>query len=146
MKQHLIVRIGAKLLIPPIMLIALYVQFHGDFGPGGGFQAGVIFAAALILYGLVFGSAELCRVAPPHIILKLMAAGWLIYIGAGFIGLGLGGGYLNYNVLSINPMTGQHLGIFLVELAVGITVASAMLVIYQCFAAHQRVEPADDEG
>ncbi|MDH5410033.1 MAG: cation:proton antiporter, partial [Alphaproteobacteria bacterium] len=21
------------------MLFALYVQFHGDFGPGGGFQA-----------------------------------------------------------------------------------------------------------
>ena len=37
------------------MLFALYVQFHGDYGPGGGFQAGVIFAAAVILYALVFG-------------------------------------------------------------------------------------------
>ena len=127
------------------MLFALYVLFHGDLGPGGGFQAGVLFAAAFILYGLVFGLADLCRVAPPHMVLKLMAIGWLIYISVGFIGVGLGGKYLDYNVLSLNPMTGQHLGIFLIELAVGVTVASTMLAIYQSFAAHQTGEPADDE-
>ena len=56
MQHHLILRVVSKLLIPPILLFALYVQFHGDFGPGGGFQAGVIFAVAFILYGLVFQS------------------------------------------------------------------------------------------
>ena len=50
-----VLRIIAKIIIPMILLFALYVQFHGDFGPGGGFQAGVIFAAGFILYGLVFG-------------------------------------------------------------------------------------------
>ena len=55
MKQQTILRIVSKLLIPYILLFALYVQFHGDFGPGGGFQAGVIFAAGFILYALVFG-------------------------------------------------------------------------------------------
>ena len=39
-----IIRVVTKLIIPYILLFALYVQFHGDFGPGGGFQAGVIFA------------------------------------------------------------------------------------------------------
>lgn len=145
MKHHIILRIGAKLLIPMIMLFALYVQFHGDYGPGGGFQAGVIFAAALILYGLVFGLAQLRRVAPLANVIKLMAAGWLVYIGVGFAGLGLGGNYLDYNVLSATAMTGQHLGIFLVELGVGITVASTMLAIYHCFALHQSRELADDE-
>ncbi len=145
MKHHIILRIGAKLLIPPVMLFALYVQFHGDYGPGGGFQAGVIFAAAFILYGLVFGLAELRRVAPLPIVTKLMAIGWLIYIGAGYAGLVLGGKFLDYNVLSHDPVSGQHLGIFLVELGVGITVASTMLAIYQCFASHQSRELADDE-
>jgi len=145
MKHHLILRIGAKWLIPFIMLFALYVQFHGDYGPGGGFQAGVLFAAALILYALVFGLAELNRVAPPKHVLKLMAIGWLIYIGTGFAGAGLGGKYLDYDVLLNDPVSGQHLGVFLVELGVGITVASVMLAIYQCFAAHQLRELADDE-
>ena len=55
MKRQSILRVVSKLLIPYILLFAFYVQFHGDYGPGGGFQAGVIFAAAFILYGLVFG-------------------------------------------------------------------------------------------
>lgn len=146
MKHHIILRIGAQFLIPPILLFALYVQFHGDYGPGGGFQAGVIFAAGFILYGLVFGLAELRRVAPLRIVTKLMAIGWLIYIGAGYAGLALGGNYLDYNVLMHDRIEGQHLGIFMVELGVGITVASTMLAIYQCFAGRQTNEPADDAG
>ena len=58
MRYDLILRVVAKLLIPFILLFALYVQFHGDFGPGGGFQAGVILAAAVIFYGLIFGLAR----------------------------------------------------------------------------------------
>jgi multicomponent Na+:H+ antiporter subunit B len=50
MRNDLILRVIAKLLIPFILLFALYVQFHGDFGPGGGFQAGVILAATVIFY------------------------------------------------------------------------------------------------
>ena len=54
MNHHLVIRVVSKLLIPFILLFGLYVQFHGDFGPGGGFQAGVIFASAFVLYALVF--------------------------------------------------------------------------------------------
>ena len=53
--KYLILRIVTKILVPFILLFALYVQFHGDYGPGGGFQAGVIFAAAIILYSMLFG-------------------------------------------------------------------------------------------
>mgnify|MGYP003487470888 CR=1 FL=1 len=58
MMNDLILRVVAKLLIPFILLFALYVQFHGDFGPGGGFQAGVILAAAVIFYALIYGLAD----------------------------------------------------------------------------------------
>ncbi|MHA7838790.1 MAG: MnhB domain-containing protein, partial [bacterium] len=54
-QEKIVLRIVGKGLIPFILLFALYVQFHGDYGPGGGFQAGVIFAAGLILHGLIFG-------------------------------------------------------------------------------------------
>ncbi len=134
MSHHIVLRVVAKLLIPLILLFALYVQFHGDFGPGGGFQAGVIFAAALILYALVFGLDSMRRVLPPTLLHVLMACGVLLYGGVGVAGLLLGGNYLDYNVLAADPVAGQHLGILLVELGVGITVTATMLSLFYGFA------------
>ena len=138
MKRHLIPRVIAKLLIPPILLFALYVQFHGDFGPGGGFQAGVIFGAGFILYALLYGVENASRVAPPWILRVLVAAGLLLFAGVGVIGLLLGGNYLDYNVLAADPVAGQHYGIILVELGVGITVAAVMMTVFFAFAGRAR--------
>ncbi len=134
MRHHRVLRVVTKLLIPFILLFALYVQFHGDFGPGGGFQAGVIFGSAFILYTLIFGLDNALKVAPPEIVTRLMALGVLLYGGVGIVGILLGGNYLDYNVLSAEPSQGQHLGILLVELGVGITVAATMVTIFFQFA------------
>ncbi len=138
MRANLILHVVAKFVIPLIILFALYVQFHGDFGPGGGFQAGVIFSAAIILYALVFGLEAAERIIPSHWLHKLAALGVLIYAGVGMVSLLLGGNYLDYSVLGSNQVTGQHLGILLVELGVGITVASVMLIIFFAFAGRAR--------
>ena len=134
MNHHLVLRVVAKMLLPPILLFALYVQFHGDYGPGGGFQAGVIFAAAFILYALVFGLETARRVVPEGVVRAAMAVGLLIYTGVGFAGLLLGGNYLNYSVLAENQQAGQHLGITLIEFGVGTTVAAVMITIFFAFA------------
>ncbi|MFT7417363.1 MAG: multicomponent Na+:H+ antiporter subunit B, partial [Glaciecola sp.] len=55
MANDLILRVVTKWLSPIIILFALYVQFHGDYSPGGGFQAGVIFSSAILLYALTYG-------------------------------------------------------------------------------------------
>jgi len=140
MKHNLILRVVSKFLIPLIFLFALYVQFHGDFGPGGGFQAGVIFSAAIILYALVFGVDTAKQVIPPYILRLLASLGVLIYAGTGVAGLLLGGNYLDYNVLAKTYLAGQHLGILVVELGVGITVMSVMLIIFFAFAERGRPE------
>jgi multicomponent Na+:H+ antiporter subunit B len=133
MLHHTVLRVVAKLLIPVIMLFALYVQFHGDYSPGGGFQAGVIFAAAIILYALLFGLEAAMDVISPAVLRILAATGVLIYAGVGIAAMLLGGHFLDYNVLAHSATEGQHLGIFLVELGVGITVASVMLLLYFAF-------------
>ena len=71
--HHVILRVVSKALIPTITLYALYVQFHGDFGPGGGFQAGVIIAVAVILYALIFGVSAAMQAVPP-VFTRLLAA------------------------------------------------------------------------
>ena len=133
-----ILRVTAKLLIPAILLFGLYVQFHGDFGPGGGFQAGVIFASALIVYALVFGLRKARRVISPGLVRWILAFGVLLYAGVGVAGLLLGGNYLDFNVLAHDPVHGQHIGILLVEFGVGATVAGAMITIFLTFAGHNR--------
>jgi multicomponent Na+:H+ antiporter subunit B len=134
-KGDLVLRVIAKLLIPYILLFALYVQFHGDFGPGGGFQAGVIIAAAIIFYALIYG-VQAARTAMPDWLVELMLAGGvLLYAGVGVMGIVLGGNYLDYFVLDRDPVAGQHRGIFWVEAGVAITVSSVMLKIFYMFVS-----------
>ena len=139
-KHNLILRVVSKFLIPLIFLFALYVQFHGDFGPGGGFQAGVIFSAAIILYALVFGIDSAKQVIPPYVLRLLASLGVLIYASTGVATLLLGGNYLEYGVLASSQVAGQHLGILLIELGVGITVMSVMLMMFFAFAERGRPE------
>jgi len=134
MNNHSILRVVSKFMITFILLFALYVQFHGDFGPGGGFQAGVIFAAAFILYGLIYGIENARKVLPATATRILLATGVLLYIGTGLFGMFMGGNYLDYNVLAATAVGGQHLGILLVEFGVGTTVAATMVTIFFVFA------------
>tara|TARA_R110002072_G_scaffold4663_6_gene32513 strand:- start:12994 stop:13416 length:423 start_codon:yes stop_codon:yes gene_type:complete len=140
MSDHLILRIVGKFLIPYIMLFALYVQFHGDFGPGGGFQAGVIFASAFVIHTLLFGLESTLRIAPPSVLKVIAASGVLLYAGVGVVSLFAGGNFLDYDYLAADPIAGQHIGIILVEFGVGLTVTSVMMLLFFTFA--ERGEPA----
>ena len=142
MKHNLILKFIAKYLFPVIALFALYVQFHGDYGPGGGFQAGVILSVAFIFYELVFGLKTAEQVIPPHVLRILMCTGVLIYAGTGVITMLMGGNFLDYNLLSLNPVEGQHIGILVIEIGVGITVSSVMLMIFFAFAGRGRPKEA----
>lgn len=133
-----ILRETSHLLIPAILLFALYVQFHGDYGPGGGFQAGVIFASAFILYTLLHGVKKAEKVVSLNVAKTFAAIGLILYAGVGVVGILLGGNYLDYNVLSHDPVHGQHWGILIIELGVGITVAAVMLSIFYAFAKFRK--------
>ena len=127
-------RVVAKLLIPMILIFAMYVQFHGDYGPGGGFQAGVIFASAFILYSLIFGIESARSVISFNLLRIISAFGLLLYVGVGISALICGGNFLDYNVLASNPSSGQHIGILIIELGVGMTVAAVMMMTFFVFS------------
>jgi len=122
-------------MIPFIIVFALYVLFHGDFGPGGGFQAGVILAAAVIFYALIYGLDTARKAVPDWLVEAMLASGVVVYAGVGFVGLLLGGNYLDYFVLDRDPVLGQHRGIFWVEVGVAVTVSGVMLKIFYMFAS-----------
>ena len=80
------------------------------------------------------------RVAPAGIVDRLIAVGVLVYAGTGIAGMLKGGQFLDYNVLAHDLTHGQHLGILLVELGVGITVSAVMITIFFAFATRERTE------
>ncbi len=139
MRRYAIPRLMTKLLLPLILLFALYVQFHGDYGAGGGFQAGVIFGAGFILYALIYGLDSAKKLMPPWLLRIGVPLGVLIYASVGIAGLLMGGNYLDYGALDPhNPPHGHHLGILLIELGVGVTVSSVMVTIFYAFAGRGR--------
>jgi multicomponent Na+:H+ antiporter subunit B len=142
MRGDLVLRVVAKLFIPFMLLFALYVQFHGELGPGGGFQAGVIIAAAIIFYALIFGLPDARRLLPDRVVETMMAGGVLIYAGVGVAGLLLGGNYLDYFVLDPDPVHGQERGIFWIEVGVAVTVSGVMIKIFYMFAGRTH-DPED---
>lgn len=138
MRDQIILRIAAKILVGPILLFALYVQFHGDYGPGGGFQAGVIFAAGIILYALVFGLDRAKAAIPTGIVTWCGTLGVLIFAGVGVVSMFMGGNFLDYGVLLYDAEHAQHIGILLVEAGVLVTVFGVMVTLFYSFAGRRR--------
>ena len=144
--RHIILRVVGKLLIPLIALYAFYVQFHGEYSPGGGFQAGVIITVAVILYALIYGIRSALEAVPPTFTRRLAAFGVLLYAGVGVWALFGGGNFLDYDALVEEPEgghVGQHIGIIVIELGVLFGVAGSLLTIYYAFAG--RVAEIRDE-
>ena len=134
MSDLLILRVVAKLLIPFILVFGFYVQMHGDYGPGGGFQAGVIIAAAFILHAIVFGVDKARRVVPVCVLVTVACLGVLLFAGVGVANLLYGGRFLEYGVLFHNAAHGNHIGIIIIEIGVGMAVAAVMMIIFFSFA------------
>jgi multicomponent Na+:H+ antiporter subunit B len=149
-EHHVVLRVAAKLFIPLIALFAFYVQFHGDLGAGGGFQAGVILAVAVILHALVFGLPDTMVAIRPAFARGVAALGVLVYSGVGIACMINGGGFLSYDRLFAPEIEtqipswilpsdhahhwGQHFGIMIIELGVLFTVSATMVTIFYGFA------------
>lgn len=138
MKLDLILRVTTKLLLPFILMFALYVQFHGDFGPGGGFQAGAMAAAMIFLYSITYGLPAAQRAMPPGIAMNMIPMGVLIFAAVGIVAMFKGGEFLNYSVLLHDGPHGQHIGILLVEIGVFVTVTGTFISIFYTFAGRGR--------
>lgn len=135
LKHHLIPQVVGRLLIPFIVLFGLYVQFHGEYGPGGGFQAGALIATGVILYALLEGEGAALQAVPRPVLMALVIGGASLYGAVGLLCILLGGNFLEYSVLSGNPVSGQQIGILLIEAGVGMAVCGALLSIFHAFAA-----------
>ena len=138
MRLDAILRVAAKIVLPFILVFGLYVQFHSDFGPGGGFQAGIIIAAAIFLHAIIFGLGQTMRIVPPIVVEIMVPLGVLVFAGVGVAAMMTGANYLDYSYLAHDQVHGQEWGVFLVEIGVLITVSGTMIVIFYAVAGRDR--------
>jgi multicomponent Na+:H+ antiporter subunit B len=132
----LIVRYVARRAAPFIQLYALYVLGHGEDGPGGGFQGGVIFASSFVLLALAKGRAFGRAGFPEPWSDALMPTGCIVYAGTGFGALLLGGAFLQYEAyVGVGAdeharHLAHHLGLIAIEIGVMITVTASMVTLF----------------
>lgn len=137
LKHHLIPKAVGGLLIPFVLLFGFYVQFHGEYGPGGGFQAGAIVATAIILYALLEGEKVALAAVPRSAQMALVVGGASLFGWVGVLCMLMGGTYLDYSVLLENPVTARQIGIIVIEAGVGMAVCGALLSIFHAFASRR---------
>ncbi|MCH2037908.1 MAG: Na(+)/H(+) antiporter subunit B [Rickettsiales bacterium] len=142
-RQRIVLRTSSSYLTPFIIMFGCYVQLHGDYSPGGGFQAGVICAAAFVLYGLITTMEEMFKVLPMAVMRIMACLGPLAYGAVGVAAMLYGGEFLNYSAFDPeHPSHGQHIGIVIIELGVGVTVFSVMMIIFSVFVSREKKEDA----
>ena len=131
MKENLILRVGTKYMVPFMLVFGLYIIFHGDLSPGGGFQGGVAIASGFIVYGMVYGRPAMQKILPRTVSDTLIAVGVLMYAGTGFYCLLAGYRFLDYTPLKPSePGSAEAWGMTLVEYGVGFTVSMVMVTAY----------------
>jgi len=136
LKAYPVIKNITAFIVPYIILYSLYIQLNGESSPGGGFQAGVIFASSLIAYDLVCGTQKLNRYFSVNTLVTIAVLGIMIYGFVGVISLFFNDNYLNYYSLTnfINDkLLAQHIAIVIVEIGIGLTVAAIMYLIFNLF-------------
>jgi len=141
-----IINMTCRLVVPFIQLFALYVIAHGHHSPGGGFQGGVIFGAAIILFAISNNLRRTIQRMSERTSAFLSSLGVIIYVGTGILCMLLGASFLDYrglaSLLGVDPVSARSHGILFVEIGVGIAVTAVMVWIYYNLSSAGR----QDEG
>ena len=139
---HFIVRV---VMIPLIIVFGIYVLLHGELSPGGGFQAGAIVAAALLLVRLALGNRQAALRIPQGLLIWLACIGLGIYMFGGILPLILGANFSTtlpsrewYNQFAGEHRTPRSMGIFIIEFGVFFGVAAVLVLIYDLIAGSSR--------
>ena len=132
--HDVIVKTLARLLMPFMLVFALYVVMHGHYSPGGGFQGGVILAAGFVLLVISYGLEQTKKRMSEKVAGIISSVGVFIYGGIGALCLIVGGNYLDYGklskILGVPPADARSLGILGVEIGVALAVMAVMCTVF----------------
>jgi multicomponent Na+:H+ antiporter subunit B len=137
-KPHdsLVVQLIARFNVPFIQIFGCYVLLHGHYSPGGGFQSGVLIGAAFILQMLVTSNEEQKQYSIQREFF-VACLGIIIFLVLGALALAYNEFFLDYGALEfLNDKVAnrRYLSLYLVEIAVTMTVAMTVVIIFNVLA------------
>jgi len=118
-----LVRTGAKILFPLILLLGIYVFVHGHLTPGGGFQGGAIIATGFLLMLITYKHFETNH----NVMVWLESLAGLSFVAVGLYGLFVYGSFLQntHSVGTLNDLISGGL-IPLIYIFIGIKVGTEL--------------------
>jgi multicomponent Na+:H+ antiporter subunit B len=136
-----VVRVVCAILSPFIAMFGVYVIVHGHYGPGGGFAGGVFVAMGAILPRLTLEEDVAYRIVPPSAGPVAGGVGMLVFLLTGTAPLLAGGAFLDYGAVEVAGMAAsrvRYMGILIVEVAVGLAVFGALLLLFDTLTRRTR--------
>ncbi len=118
-----LVRTGAKILFPLMLLLGIYVFVHGHLTPGGGFQGGAIIATGFLLMLITYKHFETNH----KVMVWLESLAGLAFVAVGLYGLFAYGSFLQntHSVGTLNDLISGGL-IPLIYIFIGIKVGTEL--------------------
>lgn len=124
--DDIIINLLSKFILPILMIFGFYIHSHGDYTPGGGFQAGIIFACALCLY--YFINLNKKKRLSCNILTYVSMFGFVFYLGFGILSFFITEKFLNFNFLNFKHS--NAIGVFIVEFGIMLIVFSSVSRIF----------------
>jgi multisubunit Na+/H+ antiporter MnhB subunit len=125
-----ILQIAVRVLMPLLLLFALFLLLRGHNQPGGGFVGGLVVAASFILYSIAFGvdAARRALLVGPS---RLLGIGLLLALVSGLPGVVVGQPFMTALWITIGTgSTAVHVGTPLVfDVGVFLAVIGVVLTI-----------------
>jgi multicomponent Na+:H+ antiporter subunit B len=141
--DSLMVNVVLRPLVASLQLMAAYVLVHGHYSPGGGFQSGVLLAAAVFLLDFVPRTERAGFLTLSERGAAIMAsAGVLGATVVGLVPMAYGSSFLDYAALpfGMDPAPTRSLGILLFEVGITFAVTGVILSIFHSLNAED-LEP-----
>lgn len=141
------VTLGARLVIGLIVIFGLYIVFHAQLTPGGGFQGGAIIGSAMLLLYLGEGYRSWRRLMRSAILDAVEALGTGAFALAGLAPMAVGAAFLQ-NLLPLGQ-TGNlpSAGVIpLINIAVGVAVSTGFALLFLEFLEETREPDGEDDS
>ena len=127
-EREIILGSGGDSLLPFVLMYMAYISLHGHLSPGGGFQGGVLFVAAILLIYFGHGREVTSKAVSFNLLHKGEGLASVVYVALALMGVAVGAQFCE-NILYTHGNIGDLYSsgtIFWMNVTVGVKVLTGI--------------------